>query len=188
MRNIENRKEVCNLKQAVFHGQEMWIGICLLYTSNAGDILQLGSYAGFQLFAERDTAFKKVWLCIQGEGKYSVEAGDSAIGNIKMCIRDRPPQEVGTTVMNRAFANKDIKINYIAGYLKENLQIEDLQVAAILGNMYAESQFSPLVSEADSKDLYQPEYIKKYNDSIEEDGLGWGSVSYTHLDVYKRQE
>ena len=27
MRNIENRKEVCNLKQAVFHGQEMWIGI-----------------------------------------------------------------------------------------------------------------------------------------------------------------
>ena len=49
---------------------------------NAGDILQLGSYAGFQLFAERDTAFKKVWLCIQGEGKYSVEAGDSAIGNI----------------------------------------------------------------------------------------------------------
>ena len=32
---------------------------------NAGDILQLGSYAGFQLFAERDTAFKKVWLCIQ---------------------------------------------------------------------------------------------------------------------------
>ena len=93
-----------------------------------------------------------------------VEDGKYQLCNVSgKSMYEVPPQEVGTTVMNRAFANKDIKINYIAGYLKENLQIEDLQVAAILGNMYAESQFSPLVSEADSKDLYQPEYIKKYN-------------------------
>lgn len=110
-----------------------------------------------------------------------VEDGKYQLCNVSgESMYEVPPQEVGTTVMNRAFANKDIKINYIAGYLKENLQIEDLQVAAILGNMYAESQFSPLASEADSKDLYQPEYIKKYNDSIEEDGLGWGLIQWTY--------
>lgn len=110
-----------------------------------------------------------------------VEDGKYQLCNVSgKSMYEVPPQEVGTTVMNRAFANKDIKINYIAGYLKENLQIEDFQVAAIMGNMYVESQFSPLVSEADSKDLYQPEYIKKYNDSIEEDGLGWGLIQWTY--------
>ena len=90
------------------------------------------------------------------------------------------PEAVGATVMNMAFANKDIKINYIAGYLKENLQIEDFQVAAIMGNMYVESQFSPLISQEDDEDLYQPEYIKRNIDSIENDGTGWGLVQWTH--------
>ena len=107
-------------------------------------------------------------------------------GKYQLCTIDGksmyevPPQEVGATVMNRAFANKDIKINYIAGYLKENLQIEDLQVAAILGNMYAESKFSPLISQEDDEDLYQPEYIKRNIKSIEKDGIGWGLIQWTH--------
>ena len=65
-----------------------------------------------------------------------VEDGKYQLCNVSgESMYEVPPQEVGTTVMNRAFANKDIKINYIAGYLKENLQIEDFQVAAIMGNM-----------------------------------------------------
>ena len=110
-----------------------------------------------------------------------VEDGKYQLCNVSgKSMYEVPPQEVGATVMNRAFANKDIKINYIAGYLKENLQIEDLQVAAILGNMYAESQFSPLISQEDDEDLYQPEYIKRNLDSIEKDGIGWGLIQWTH--------
>lgn len=88
--------------------------------------------------------------------------------------------------MNMAFANKDIKINYIAGYLKENLQIEDLQVAAILGNMYVESKFSPLISQEDDEDLYQPEYINRNIKSIEDDGIGWGLIQWTHWSRKRR--
>lgn len=110
-----------------------------------------------------------------------VEDGKYQLCNVSgESMYEVPPQEVGTTVMNRAFANKDIKINYIAGYLKENLQIEDFQVAAIMGNMYVESQFSPLISQEDDEDLYQPEYIKRNIDSIENDGTGWGLVQWTH--------
>ena len=110
-----------------------------------------------------------------------VEDGKYQLCNVSgESMYEVPPQEVGTTVMNRAFANKDIKINYIAGYLKENLQIEDFQVAAIMGNMYVESQFSPLISQEDDEDLYQPEYIKRNIDSIENDGIGWGLVQWTH--------
>ena len=110
-----------------------------------------------------------------------VEDGKYQLCNVSgKSMYEVPPQEVGTTVMNRAFANKDIKINYIAGYLKENLQIEDFQVAAIMGNMYVESQFSPLISQEDDEDLYQPEYIKRNIDSIENDGIGWGLVQWTH--------
>lgn len=110
-----------------------------------------------------------------------VEDGKYQLCNVSgKSMYEVPPQEVGATVMNRAFANKDIKINYIAGYLKENLQIEDLQVAAILGNMYAESQFSPLISQEDDEDLYQPEYIKRNIDSIESDRIGWGLIQWTH--------
>ena len=110
-----------------------------------------------------------------------VEDGKYQLCNVSgKSMYEVPPQEVGTTVMNRAFANKDIKINYIAGYLKENLQIEDFQVAAIMGNMYVESQFSPLISQEDDEDLYQPEYIKRNIDSIESDRIGWGLIQWTH--------
>ena len=110
-----------------------------------------------------------------------VEDGKYQLCNVSgESMYEVPPQEVGTTVMNRAFANKDIKINYIAGYLKENLQIEDLQVAAILGNMYVESKFSPLISQEDDEDLYQPEYINRNIKSIEDDGTGWGLIQWTH--------
>mgnify|MGYP004472754311 CR=1 FL=1 len=110
-----------------------------------------------------------------------VEDGKYQLCNVSgKSMYEVPPQEVGTTVMNRAFANKDIKINYIAGYLKENLQIEDLQVAAILGNMYVESKFSPLISQEDDEDLYQPEYINRNIKSIEDDGTGWGLIQWTH--------
>ena len=110
-----------------------------------------------------------------------VEDGKYQLCNVSgESMYEVPPQEVGATVMNRAFANKDIKINYIAGYLKENLQIEDLQVAAILGNMYVESKFSPLISQEDDEDLYQPEYINRNIKSIEDDGTGWGLIQWTH--------
>ena len=110
-----------------------------------------------------------------------VEDGKYQLCNVSgKSMYEVPLQEIGATVMNRAFANKDIKINYIAGYLKENLQIEDFQVAAIMGNMYVESQFSPLISQEDDEDLYQPEYIKRNIDSIENDGIGWGLVQWTH--------
>ena len=89
------------------------------------------------------------------------------------------PEEVGATVMNRAFANKDIKINYIAGYLKEKLQIEDSQVAAIMGNMQMESGFSPLKWQGESPDdLYNPEYIQLYAGGINTSG-GWGLIQWT---------
>ena len=110
-----------------------------------------------------------------------VEDGKYQLCNVSgKSMYEVPPQEVGTTVMNRAFANKDIKINYIAGYLKENLQIEDFQVAAIMGNMYVESKFSPLISQEDDEDLYQPEYINRNIKSIEDDGTGWGLIQWTH--------
>ena len=90
------------------------------------------------------------------------------------------PEEVGATVMNRAFANKDIKINYIAGYLKEKLQIEDSQVAAIMGNMQIESGFSPLNWQNElPDDLFCPEYIQLYADGINTSG-GWGLVQWTY--------
>ena len=110
-----------------------------------------------------------------------VEDGKYQLCNVSgESMYEVPPQEVGTTVMNRAFANKDIKINYIAGYLKENLQIEDFQVAAIMGNMQMESGFSPLKwQKVLPDDLYNPEYIQLYADGINTSG-GWGLVQWTY--------
>jgi hypothetical protein len=109
-----------------------------------------------------------------------VEDGKYQLCNVSgkaMC--EVNPEEVGATVMNRAFANKDIKINYIAGYLKEKLQIEDSQVAAIMGNMQMESGFSPLKWQGESPDdLYNPEYIQLYAGGINTSG-GWGLIQWT---------
>ena len=109
-----------------------------------------------------------------------VEDGKYQLCNVSgkaMC--EVNPEEVDATVMNRAFANKDIKINYIAGYLKEKLQIEDSQVAAIMGNMQMESGFSPLKWQGESPDdLYNPEYIQLYADGINTSG-GWGLIQWT---------
>ena len=109
-----------------------------------------------------------------------IEDGKYQLCNVSgKSMYEVPPQEVGTTVMNRAFANKDIKINYIAGYLKENLQIEDSQVAAIMGNMQMESGFSPLKwQKVLPDDLYNPEYIQLYADGINTSG-GWGLIQWT---------
>ena len=86
------------------------------------------------------------------DGKYQL----CKVSGKSMC--EVNPEEVGATVMNMAFANKDIKINYIAGYLKEKLQIEDSQVAAIMGNMQIESGFSPLNWQNElPDDLFCPE-------------------------------
>lgn len=110
-----------------------------------------------------------------------VEDGKYQLCNVSgESMYEVPPQEVGTTDMNRAFANKDIKINYIAGYLKEKLQIEDSQVAAIMGNMQIESGFSPLNWQNElPDDLFCPEYIQLYADGINTSG-GWGLVQWTY--------
>lgn len=110
-----------------------------------------------------------------------IEDGKYQLCNVSgKSMYEVPPQEVGTTVMNRAFANKDIKINYIAGYLKEKLQIEDSQVAAIMGNMQIESGFSPLNWQNElPDDLFCPEYIQLYADGINTSG-GWGLVQWTY--------
>ena len=107
------------------------------------------------------------------DGKYQL----CKVSGKAMC--EVNPEEVGATVMNRAFANKDIKINYIAGYLKEKLQIEDSQVAAIMGNMQMESGFSPLNWQNElPDDLFCPEYIQLYADGINTSG-GWGLIQWT---------
>ena len=108
------------------------------------------------------------------DGKYQL----CKVSGKSMC--EVNPEEVGATVMNMAFANKDIKINYIAGYLKEKLQIEDSQVAAIMGNMQIESGFSPLNWQNElPDDLFCPEYIQLYADGINTSG-GWGLVQWTY--------
>ena len=107
------------------------------------------------------------------DGKYQL----CKVSGKSMC--EVNPEAVGATVMNMAFANKDIKINYIAGYLKENLQIEDSQVAAIMGNMQMESGFSPLNWQNElPDDLFCPEYIQLYADGINTSG-GWGLIQWT---------
>ncbi len=94
-------------------------------------------------------------------------------GNI---MYEMETNEIKDVVMNMAFANKEVKKEYIADYLRENLEISDMHIAAIMGNMQAESGFSPLKMQGGSEDLYNTEYIEKYkiNDSV-----GWGLVQWT---------
>lgn len=84
--------------------------------------------------------------------------------------------EIKDVVMNMAFANKEAKKKYIANYLRENLEISDMHIAAIMGNMQAESSFSPLKMQGGSEDLYNTEYIEKYKIN---DKVGWGLVQWT---------
>lgn len=84
--------------------------------------------------------------------------------------------EIKDVVMNMAFANKEAKKEYIADYLRENLEISDMHIAAIMGNMQAESSFSPLKMQGGSEDLYNTEYIEKYKIN---DKVGWGLVQWT---------
>ncbi len=46
-----------------------------------GDTLVAGTYAGFSLLLKRG-AFQGVLLCLQGEGTYQTDTGESALGNI----------------------------------------------------------------------------------------------------------
>lgn len=98
-------------------------------------------------------------------------------GNI---MYEMETNEIKDVVMNMAFANKEVKKEYIADYLRENLEISDMHIAAIMGNMQAESEFSPMISEKDFTDLYQPEYIELYSKKRENDGVGWGLIQWTY--------
>lgn len=72
-------------------------------------------------------------------------------------------QKIGHVVMNIAYAKRDVKIKYIANYLQENLGLTDVQTAAVMGNMDAESGVSPLIRQSNFPwDLYCPEYIQEY--------------------------
>lgn len=86
-------------------------------------------------------------------------------------------EEIGNVVMDMAFANQKVKRKYIANYLMENLEISMEQTAAIMGNMYAESHFSPLKKQRHIDDLYNPEYIKTYD---ADDEIGWGLIQWTY--------
>lgn len=91
--------------------------------------------------------------------------------------------EINQVVTNVAFANHDVKVEYIAEYLKTNLEISDMHIAAIMGNLFVESHYSPLISQKDSSDYYQPEYCEEYSSQVangQEDGLGWGLAQWTY--------
>ena len=85
--------------------------------------------------------------------------------------------KVGEIIMDVAYANVDVKKRYIAGYLREHLpNCNNIHIAAIMGNMYQESKFSPLKSQKYStSDLYNPEYMDKFN---VDDNKGWGIIQW----------
>lgn len=91
--------------------------------------------------------------------------------------------KVGEIIMDVTYSNTDVKKKYIAGYLKEHLpECDDIHIAAIMGNMQAESEFSPLKKEGRSQDLYNPEYIEEYDIY---DSIGWGLFQWTY---YSRKQ
>lgn len=110
---------------------------------------------------------------VQGE-KYQL----CADGEKVMC--EFTSQEIGHVVMNIAYANRDVKIKHIANYLQEKLGLTDVQTAAVMGNMDAESSFSPLIRQSDSTwDLYWPEYIQEYAEG-DTTVCGWGLIQWTY--------
>lgn len=107
------------------------------------------------------------------DGKYQLENWKGEV----MC--EFSQEEMKEKIMNIAYANKEVKKEYIYNYLKENLGISDMHVAAIMGNMQIESEFSPLISEKDNNDLYNLEYMEKYVNGETRDTSGWGLIQWS---------
>ena len=109
-------------------------------------------------------------------GKYQLKDGKERV----MCEFSK--EEIKEKVLNITYANKRVKKEYIANYLKENLEISDMHIAAIMGNMYQESSFCPLISQTDHRNLYNTEYMEKYINDETRDSSGWGLIQWSFPD------
>lgn len=151
------------------YGEELYGEVCEYINCHVGKVVDASAKEQINIFI-----LEKACDCgavVVENGIYQLRgAGNNVMYEMKA-------QEIGAVVMDMAFANQKVKRKYIANYLMENLEISMEQTAAIMGNMYSESHFSPLISQNDNKDLYQPDYIGKYEAG---DDVGWGLIQWTY--------
>lgn len=109
----------------------------------------------------------------------SVESGEYVFDNgIETDIRRYDKEEIQGIVGDIGYADISFRKKYIWNYLDEHLDISDVQIAAIMGNMMQESRLSPTnAQEFKYKGTYNPEYISEYQF---DDGVGWGLVQWTY--------
>lgn len=107
------------------------------------------------------------------DGRYQLLSSSKEV----MC--EFSQEEMKEKIMNIAYANKEIKKDYIYNYLKENLDISDMHIAAIMGNMQIESGFSPLISQKKFTNLYNTEYMERYINGETRDTSGWGLIQWS---------
>lgn len=128
----------------------------------------------FMIFLLEQTSGQKIRK-IDGKYQYLYE--------VNKVMLEFDESEVKDIVMDVSYANIKAKKKYIAEYLQENLEgCDAMHAAAIMGNMQEESGFSPLKLQGDPADLYNPEYIEKYNIH---DNDGWGLIQWSY---YSRKE
>lgn len=151
------------------YGEELYREVCEYINCHVGKVVDASAKEQINTFI-----LEKACDC----GSAVVENGIYQLRGAKNRVMyEMKAQEIGAVVMDMAFANQKVKRKYIANYLMENLEISMEQTAAIMGNMYSESHFSPLISQNDNKDLYQPDYIEKYKAG---DKVGWGLIQWTY--------